>query len=114
MLKGAGGGGGGVCASVRVWVRGGGGGGKFASLVFNKSLSRLAILLAQRRSFQRSRRIFLNLSIKKWKKKVERSINNTLFNATNEGFCTFFNLDNISQHFSHLVTSFTFVIYLTL
>ena len=60
MLKGAGGGG--VRASVRVRVRVGGG-GKFASLVFNKSLSRLAILLAQRRSFQRSRRIFLNLSI---------------------------------------------------
>ena len=69
MLKGAGGEGVGVRASVRVRVRVGGGGGKFASLVFNKSLSRLAILLAQRRSFQRSRGIFLSLSIKKWKKK---------------------------------------------
>ena len=60
----------GVRASVRVRVRVRvGGGGKFASLVFNKSLSRLAILLAQRRSFQRSRGIFLSLSIKKWKKK---------------------------------------------
>ena len=68
MLKGAGGGGVGVELALGLGL-GLGGGGKFASLVFNKSLSRLAILLAQRRSFQRSRRIFLNLSIKKWKKK---------------------------------------------
>ena len=69
MLKGAGGGGGwGVELALGLGL-GLGGGGKFASLVFNKSLSRLAILLAQRRSFQRSRGIFLSLSIKKWKKK---------------------------------------------
>ena len=69
MLKEAGGGGGGLELALGLGLGLGGGGGKFASLVFNKSLSRLAILLAQRRSFQRSRRIFLNLSINKNGKK---------------------------------------------
>ena len=106
MLKGAGGGGG-VRASVRVRVRVGGG-GKFASLVFNKSLSRLAILLAQRRSFQRSRRIFLNLSIKKWKKKWKGLLTIpylTLQMKASAHFLTsiiFPSIFLISSHHSHL------------
>ena len=48
MLKGAVGGGGGLGLALGLGL----GGGKFASLVFNKSLSRLAILLTQRRSSQ--------------------------------------------------------------
>ena len=107
MLKGRGGGGGGVRASVRVRVRVGGG-GKFASLVFNKSLSRLAILLAQRRSFQRSRRIFLNLSIKKWKKKWKGLLTIpylTLQMKASAHFLTsiiFPSIFLISSHHSHL------------
>ena len=46
-----------------------------SSLVFNKSLSNLAVLLILRRSYQRGRRISPNLSMSKVKKKtVERSI----------------------------------------
>ena len=46
-----------------------------SSLVFDKSLSNLAVLLILRRSYQRGRRIFPNLSMSKVKKKtLERSI----------------------------------------
>ena len=48
-----------------------------SSLVFDKSLSNLTVLLILRRSYQRGRRIFPNLSmskVKKKKKTVERSI----------------------------------------
>ena len=50
----------------------------YRQLVFNKSLSNLAILLILRRSFQWCRRIFPNLSMSKVEKTVKRSVTKRL------------------------------------
>ena len=54
-----------VCKISRLW-------GFMSSLIFNKSLSNLALLLILRRSFQWCGRIFVNLSMSKVEKNREK------------------------------------------
>ena len=54
-----------VCTISRLW-------GFMSSLIFNKSLSNLALLLILRRSFQWCGRIFVNLSMSKVEKNREK------------------------------------------
>ena len=56
-----------VCKISRLW-------GAVSLLVFNNSLSNLAILLVLRLSFRWSRRIFQNLSISKVEKKIRQKV----------------------------------------
>ena len=73
MIWGGGGGGGQVCAPyIQASVKFRDFEKPYRQLVFNKSLSNLAVLLILRRSFQWWRRIFPNLSMSKVEKNREK------------------------------------------